>query len=66
MNNQYKESILPVLDCFDRISSHFLEIGDIILRICSIGYKFVGKSSVLESIIRIQLPRGAGTFTRDQ
>ena len=64
MNNQYEESICPVLDCFDIIRSHFLEIGDIIIRIFTVGCQSTGKSSVLENIIGIQLPRRAGTVTR--
>ena len=64
MDIQYKETIRPILDCFDRIRHHLVEAGVVIPRICSIGSQSSGKSSVLESITNIQLPRGEGTVTR--
>ena len=64
MNNYYTESIRPILDCFDRIRVHLLETGVKIPCICSVGCQSAGKSSVLESITGIQLPRGEGTVTR--
>jgi len=64
MNNYYTESIRPILDCFDKIRVHLLETGVKIPCICSVGCQSAGKSSVLESITGIQLPRGEGTVTR--
>ena len=64
MNDYYKQSIRPILDCFDRIRVHLLETGVKIPCICSVGCQSAGKSSVLESITGIQLPRGEGTVTR--
>ena len=64
MNNYYTESIRPILDCFDKIRVHLLETGVKIPCICSVGCQSAGKSSVLESITGIQLPRGEGLVTR--
>lgn len=64
MQDKYKESIRPILDCFDKIRGHLAESGVDIPSICSVGCQSAGKSSVLESIAGIQLPRGEGTVTR--
>ena len=64
MEEKYRESIRPILDCFDKIRTHLLESGVEIPCICSVGCQSAGKSSVLESIAGIQLPRGEGIVTR--
>ena len=64
MNRQYENSIRPILDCFDKIRIHLSNMGITIPCICSIGCQSPGKSSVLESITGIQLPRGTSTVTR--
>ena len=64
MNDKFKQSIRPILDCFDKIRIHLKETGIIMPCICSVGCQSAGKSSVLESITGIQLPRGEGTVTR--
>ena len=64
MEEKYKESIRPILDCFDKIRNHLLGSGVEIPCICSVGCQSAGKSSVLENIAGIQLPRGEGIVTR--
>jgi interferon-induced GTP-binding protein Mx1 len=64
MNDKFNQSIRPILDCFDKIRIHLKETGIIMPCICSVGCQSAGKSSVLESITGIQLPRGEGTVTR--
>ena len=63
-DKQFKESIRPILDCIDRTRKHLEKIGIPTPIICSVGCQSSGKSSVLESITGIQLPRGEGTVTR--
>ena len=63
-DKQFKESIRPILDCIDKIRIHLLDVGIQTPCICSVGCQSAGKSSVLESITGIQLPRGEGTVTR--
>ena len=64
MNDKFRQSILPILDCFDKIRIHLKETGIIMSCICFVGCQSAGKSSVLESITGIQLPRVEGTVTR--
>ena len=64
MQEKYKESIRPILDCFDKIRIHLKDSGVEIPSICSVGCQSAGKSSVLENIAGIQLPRGEGIVTR--
>ena len=64
MDRQFEQSIRPILDCYDKIRVHLSEIGINFPCICSVGCQSAGKSSVLESITGIQLPRGTGTVTR--
>ena len=64
MNRQYEQSIRPILDCYDKIRVHLVGTDITIPCICSVGCQSAGKSSVLESITGIQLPRGTGTVTR--
>ena len=64
MNRQYEQSIRPILDCYDKIRVHLIDSDITIPCICSVGCQSAGKSSVLESITGIQLPRGTGTVTR--
>lgn len=61
----YHLSIRPVLDCLDRVAP-FLEkeSGIETPSIVVIGDQSTGKTSVLESISGVQLPRGQGVVTR--
>ena len=64
MEEKYKENIRPILDCFDKCRIHLKKAEIEIPCICSVGCQSAGKSSVLESITGIQLPRGEGVVTR--
>lgn len=64
MDTQYEQSIRPILDCYDKIRAHLKGTDISIPCIFSVGCQSAGKSSVLESITGIQLPRGTGTVTR--
>ena len=64
MDRQFEQSIRPILDCYDKIRIHLSDMGIKFPCICSVGCQSAGKSSVLESITGIQLPRGTGTVTR--
>lgn len=60
----YEKSIRPILDTFDKIRET-LKFEDIeVPKIVVVGDQSSGKSSVLESITGINLPRGGGTVTK--
>ena len=64
MDNKYNETIRPILDVFDQIQ-HLLRNEQIELpKIVVVGDQSSGKSSVLEAITGISLPRGTGTVTK--
>jgi GTP-binding protein EngB required for normal cell division len=64
MDREYERSIKPILDSFDKIRE-VLRFEDVELpKIVVVGDQSSGKSSVLESITGIQLPRGENTVTK--
>ena len=66
MEELYNKDISPILNAFDKIrellhsEKNKIEIPTIVV----VGDQSSGKSSVLESISRISLPRGDNTVTR--
>lgn len=64
MEREYDKSIRPILDTFDKIRE-ILRFEKIELpKIVVVGDQSAGKSSVLESITGISLPRGENTVTK--
>jgi len=64
MEVEYDKSIRPILDTFDKIRE-ILRFEKIELpKIVVVGDQSAGKSSVLESITGISLPRGENTVTK--
>ncbi len=64
MEREYEKNIKPILDTFDRIRE-ILRFDKIELpKIVVVGDQSSGKSSVLESITGVSLPRGENTVTR--
>ena len=65
MDEQYIKDIRPILDYYDQLSFLFKDTKSIeIPRMVVVGAQSSGKSSVLESLSRIELPRGEGIVTR--
>ncbi len=64
MEKNYKETIRPILDTYDDIReilrTEKIELPNIVV----VGDQSSGKSSVLESITGIELPRGENTVTK--
>lgn len=63
MDKSYNDSIRPLLDLADRLTVLFKGTTIKIPRIASCGMQSHGKSSTLESITHISLPKGDGTVT---
>ena len=63
-NQRYSQEIKPLLEAFDRIReiTHNQEVS--LPSIVVIGDQSSGKSSVLESISRVQLPKGQSCVTK--
>ena len=64
MDNKYNETIRPILDVFDKIQLILRDEQIELPKIVVVGDQSSGKSSVLESITGISLPRGTGTVTK--
>lgn len=65
MDKQYHKSIRPILDLYDELRIILKDIQQIDLpKIVILGDQSSGKSSVLESITGINLPRGENTVTK--
>uniref|UniRef100_A0A1I8G020 Dynamin-type G domain-containing protein n=1 Tax=Macrostomum lignano TaxID=282301 RepID=A0A1I8G020_9PLAT len=60
----YRERIRPVLNSIDRLRSHGLQNELRLPTVAVVGDQSVGKSSVLEAISGVDLPRGSGIVTR--
>ena len=63
MDKSYNDTIRPLLDLADRLTVLFKGTTIKIPRIASCGMQSHGKSSTLESITHISLPKGDGTVT---
>ena len=63
MDKSYNDNIRPLLDLADRLTVLFNGTTIKIPRIASCGMQSHGKSSTLESITHISLPKGDGTVT---
>ena len=63
MDKSYNDNIRPLLDLADRLTVLFKGTNIKIPRIASCGMQSHGKSSTLESITHISLPKGEGTVT---
>jgi GTP-binding protein EngB required for normal cell division len=64
MDKEYEKSIKPILDVFDKIRETLRFENIELPKIVVVGDQSSGKSSVLESITGIQLPRGENTVTK--
>ena len=63
--SSYNERIRPLLDCIDRLRNlKVMQEGIQLPTIVVVGDQSSGKSSVLESLAGISLPRGQGICTR--
>ena len=63
MDKAYNDNIRPLLDLADELSPLLKETNIKIPKIASCGMQSHGKSSTLESITHISLPKGSGTVT---
>ena len=63
MDKSYNDEIRPLLDLADRLTVLLKGTTIRIPRIASCGMQSHGKSSTLESITHISLPKGDGTVT---
>jgi len=63
MDKAYNENIRPLLDLADKLAPILKGTKIKIPRIASCGMQSHGKSSTLESITHISLPKGDGTVT---
>ena len=61
MDDEYKQTIRPILDVFDKVRRILKDEEIDLPKIVVVGDQSSGKSSVLESITGISLPRGTGT-----
>ena len=61
---KYKDNIRPILDKFDKIRDILKDTKIDIPKIVAVGDQSSGKSSVLDSISGIALPKGGGRVTR--
>ena len=58
---KYKDNIRPILDKFDKIRDILKDTKIDIPKIVAVGDQSSGKSSVLDSISGIALPKGGGS-----
>ncbi|XP_070758734.1 interferon-induced GTP-binding protein Mx-like [Enoplosus armatus] len=64
LNQQYEEKVRPCIDLIDSIRSLGVEKDLALPAIAVIGDQSSGKSSVLEALSGVALPRGSGIVTR--
>lgn len=61
---QYNQTVRPVLDAIDRVRPYLAGENIELPAIVVVGDQSSGKSSVLESISGVSLPRGTNIVTR--
>ncbi|XP_072307724.1 interferon-induced GTP-binding protein Mx-like [Eucyclogobius newberryi] len=64
LNQQYEEKVRPCIDLIDQLRSLGVEQDLALPAIAVIGDQSSGKSSVLEALSGVALPRGSGIVTR--
>uniref|UniRef100_A0A8B9KF04 Myxovirus (influenza) resistance A n=1 Tax=Astyanax mexicanus TaxID=7994 RepID=A0A8B9KF04_ASTMX len=64
LNEQYEEKVRPCIDLIDSLRSQGVEKDLALPAIAVIGDQSSGKSSVLEALSGVALPRGSGIVTR--
>ncbi|TNN31139.1 Interferon-induced GTP-binding protein Mx [Liparis tanakae] len=64
LNQQYEEKVRPCIDLIDSLRSLGVEKDLALPAIAVIGDQSSGKSSVLEALSGVALPRGSGIVTR--
>uniref|UniRef100_A0A3B4EX58 Interferon-induced GTP-binding protein Mx n=1 Tax=Pundamilia nyererei TaxID=303518 RepID=A0A3B4EX58_9CICH len=64
LNQQYEEKVRPCIDLIDKLRSLGVEKDLALPAIAVIGDQSSGKSSVLEALSGVALPRGVGIVTR--
>ncbi|XP_060926110.1 interferon-induced GTP-binding protein Mx-like [Limanda limanda] len=64
LNEQYEEKVRPCIDLIDSLRSLGVEKDLALPAIAAIGDQSSGKSSVLEALSGVSLPRGKGIVTR--
>lgn len=64
MHDSYMKNVRPILDVYDKIQEILRGETISLPKIVVVGDQSSGKSSVLESITGVDLPRGQGTVTR--
>lgn len=62
LNQQYEERVRPCIDLIDSLRSLGVERDLALPAIAVIGDQSSGKSSVLEALSGVALPRGSGEF----
>ena len=62
LNQQYEETVRPCIDLIDSLRSLGVEKNIALPAIAVIGDQSSGKSSVLEALSGVALPRGSGKF----
>ena len=60
MTEEYKEQVRPFIDLIDKLRASGLDQDVRLPAVAVIGDQSAGKSSALEAISGIQLPRGKG------
>ena len=60
--SEYDTSVRPYIDLIDRLRTYDIEKDIQLPSIVVIGDQSAGKSSVLEALSGVQLPRGSGKF----
>ncbi len=65
LNQQYEEKVRPCIDLVDSLRSLGVEKDLNLPAIAVIGDQSSGKSSVLEALSGVALPRGTGTHPKD-